>query len=177
MQAVILVGGYGTRMRPLTNTRPKPLIPFANEPLLLHTIRRLGAGGVTEVVLSTGYLPEAFEELVPLARKAGVEVTLSTEDSPMGTSGAVKLLEDSLEQRFLVLNGDVLVDVDLAALVDEHRRSGAAATLALVRVPDPGAFGLSSIDADGREQGFLEKPGPDVWVTDLINVGVYVLER
>lgn len=177
MQAVILVGGFGTRMRPLTNTRPKPLIPFANEPLLLHTIRQLAAGGVTEIVLSTFYLPETFDELVPLGRKVGAEVLLSTERSPMGTSGAVKLLEDRLEERFLVLNGDVLVDVDFGALVAEHERSRAAATLALMRVPDPSAFGLVPVDASGAVQAFLEKPGQDEWVTDLINAGVYVLER
>jgi len=177
VQAVILVGGFGTRMRPLTNTRPKPLLPFANEPLLLHTMRQLAGGGVGEIVLSTGYLPETFDELVPSARKLGVDVVLSTEPSPMGTSGAVKLLEDRLEERFLVLNGDVLVDVDFGALVAEHRRADAAATLALVRVPDPSAFGLVPVDAEGRVQAFLEKPGPDEWVTDLINAGVYVLER
>jgi NDP-sugar pyrophosphorylase family protein len=177
VQAVILVGGFGTRMRPLTNTRPKPLIPFANEPLLLHTLRQLAAGGIDEVILSTGYLPETFDELVPLGKDAGVEVTLSTEDSPMGTSGAVKLIEERLEDTFLVLNGDVLVDVDFGDLVAEHRASGAKATLALVRVPDPSAFGLVPVDGDGRVQGFLEKPGPESWVTDLINAGVYVLDR
>ncbi len=177
MQAVILVGGFGTRMRPLTNTRPKPLIPFANEPLLVHTLRRLAAGGVTQAILSTGYLSEAFEELVPLGQKVGVEVILSVEQSPMGTSGAVKLLEDRLADRFLVLNGDVIADVDYAALLAGHGDAGAAATLALVRVPDPSAFGLVPVDADGRVQAFLEKPGPDDWVTDLINAGVYVLQR
>jgi mannose-1-phosphate guanylyltransferase len=177
VQAVILVGGFGTRMRPLTNTRPKPLIPFANEPLLLHTLRRLAAGGVDEVVLSTGYLPETFDVLGPLGRKVGIEVVQSSEPSPMGTSGAVKLIEDRLDDEFLVLNGDVLVDVDFAALVAEHRRNRADATLALVRVPDPSAFGLVPMDADGRVQAFLEKPGPDEWVTDLINAGVYVLKR
>jgi mannose-1-phosphate guanylyltransferase len=177
VQAVILVGGFGTRMRPLTTTRPKPLIPFANEPLLLHTIRQLASGGVREVILSTGYLPETFDELVPLGRKAGVEVVLSSETTPMGTSGAVKMIEDRLEERFLVLNGDVLVDVDFAALVAEHREHGASATLALVRVPDPSAFGLVPIDADKRVLEFLEKPGPEEWATDLINAGVYVLDR
>jgi NDP-sugar pyrophosphorylase family protein len=177
VQAVILVGGFGTRMRPLTNTRPKPLIPFANEPLLMHTMRQLAAGGVTEVILSTGYLPSTFEELVPLGRKAGLDVVLSWEDAPKGTSGAVKLLEGRLDERFLVLNGDVLVDVDFRVLAAEHAEHGAAATLALVRVPDPSAFGLVPVDAAGRVQAFLEKPGPDEWVTDLINAGVYVLQR
>ena len=178
MQAVILAGGFGTRLRPLTSTRPKPLIPFANEPFLLHTLRQLAAAGLTEVVLSTMYLPEAFDELLPQARKVGVEVVLSSEDSPMGTSGAVKRLAHLLEDTFLVLNGDVLVDLDYQRLIALHRERAAAATLALVRVPDPSAFGLVPIDADGRVQAFLEKPGPDeeAWVTDLINAGVYVLE-
>ena len=178
MQAIILAGGFGTRLRPLTSTRPKPLIPFANEPFLLHTLRQLAAGGFTEVVLSTMYLPEAFDQLLPEARKAGVDVVLSSEDTPMGTSGAVKRLSDLLDGTFLVLNGDVLVDVDFQRLVTLHTERKAAATLALVRVPDPSAFGLVPIDADGRVTAFLEKPGPDeeAWVTDLINAGVYVLE-
>ncbi|HEY2956726.1 MAG TPA: NDP-sugar synthase [Actinomycetota bacterium] len=178
MQAVILAGGFGTRLRPLTSTRPKPLIPFANEPFLLHNLRQLAASGFTEVVLSTMYLPEAFDELLPAARKAGVEVTLSSEDTPMGTSGAVKRLSNLLGETFLVLNGDILVDLDFQRLVERHQERGAAATLALVRVPDPSAFGLVPVDAQGRVAAFLEKPGADEdrWVTDLINAGVYVLE-
>ncbi len=177
MQAVILAGGFGTRLRPLTSTRPKPLIPFANEPFLLHTLRQLAANGFTEVVLSTMYLPEAFDELIPAAGKLGVEVVLSSEDSPMGTSGAVKRLSHLLEGTFLVLNGDILVDLDLRKLVELHRERRAAATLALVRVPDPSAFGLVPMDAGGRVQAFLEKPSAEeAWVTDLINAGVYVLE-
>jgi mannose-1-phosphate guanylyltransferase / phosphomannomutase len=178
LQAVILAGGFGTRLRPLTSTRPKPLIPFANEPFLLHMLRQLAASGFNDVVLSTMYLPEAFDELIPAARKAGVEVVLSSEDTPMGTSGAVKRLSHLLDDTFLVFNGDILIDLDLAQLVAMHKERSAAATLALVRVPDPSAFGLVPIDADGRVQAFLEKPGPDeeAWVTDLINAGVYVLE-
>ncbi|HEV2892314.1 MAG TPA: NDP-sugar synthase [Actinomycetota bacterium] len=178
MQAVILAGGFGTRLRPLTSTRPKPLIPFANEPFLLHTLRQLAAGGFTEVVLSTMYLPEAFDQLLPEARKAGVEVVLSSEDTPMGTSGAIKRLAHLLDGTFLVLNGDVLVDIDFQRLVALHRERQAAATLALVRVPDPSAFGLVPVDDDDRVTAFLEKPGDleDSWVTDLINAGVYVLE-
>ncbi len=178
MQAVILAGGFGTRLRPLTSTRPKPLIPFANEPFLLHTLRQLAAGGFTEVVLSTMYLPEAFDQLLPEARKAGVEVVLSSEDTPMGTSGAIKRLAHLLDGTFLVLNGDVLVDIDFQRLVALHREREAAATLALVRVPDPSAFGLVPVDDDDRVTAFLEKPGDleDSWVTDLINAGVYVLE-
>jgi NDP-sugar pyrophosphorylase family protein len=178
VQAVILAGGFGTRLRPLTSTRPKPLIPFANEPFLLHTLRQLAAAGFTEVVLSTMYLPEAFDQLLPEARKAGVDVVLSSEDTPMGTSGAVKRLSHLLDGTFLVLNGDVLVDVDFRRLVALHFERKAAATLALVRVPDPSAFGLVPVDGDGRVTAFLEKPGPDEggWVTDLINAGVYVLE-
>jgi NDP-sugar pyrophosphorylase family protein len=177
LQAVILAGGFGTRLRPLTSTRPKPLIPFANEPFLLHTLRQLAADGFTDVVLSTMYLPEAFDELIPTARKLGVEVTLSSEDTPMGTSGAVKRLSHLLDGTFLVLNGDILVDLNFQELVSLHRERRAAATLALVRVPDPSAFGLVPVDLDGRVQAFLEKPGAEeAWVTDLINAGVYVLE-
>jgi NDP-sugar pyrophosphorylase family protein len=178
VQAVILAGGFGTRLRPLTSTRPKPLIPFANEPFLLHMLRQLASSGFNEVVLSTMYLPEAFDELIPAARKIGIEVVLSSEDTPMGTSGAVKRLSHLLNDTFMVLNGDILIDLDIPKLVALHREREAAASLALVRVPDPSAFGLVPVDADGRVQAFLEKPGPDeeAWVTDLINAGVYVLE-
>lgn len=178
MQAVILAGGFGTRLRPLTSTRPKPLIPFANEPFLLHMLRQLASSGFNDVVLSTMYLPEAFDELIPAARKAGVEVVLSSEDTPMGTSGAVKRLSHLLTDTFMVFNGDILVDLDIQKLVALHREREAAASLALVRVPDPSAFGLVPVDVDGRVQAFLEKPGPDeeAWATDLINAGVYVLE-
>jgi NDP-sugar pyrophosphorylase family protein len=178
VQAVILAGGFGTRLRPLTSTRPKPLIPFANEPFLLHMLRQLASSGFNDVVLSTMYLPEAFDELIPAARKAGVEVVLSSEDTPMGTSGAVKRLSHLLDDTFMVFNGDILVDLDIPKLVALHKERGAAASLALVRVPDPSAFGLVPVDSEGRVQAFLEKPGPDeeAWVTDLINAGVYVLE-
>jgi mannose-1-phosphate guanylyltransferase/phosphomannomutase len=178
VQAVILAGGFGTRLRPLTSTRPKPLIPFANEPFLIHMLRQLASSGFNDVVLSTMYLPEAFDELIPAARKLGVEVTLSSEDTPMGTSGAVKRLSHLLNDTFMVFNGDILIDLDIRKLVELHRRRGAAASLALVRVPDPSAFGLVPVDGEGRVRAFLEKPGPDeeAWVTDLINAGVYVLE-
>jgi NDP-sugar pyrophosphorylase family protein len=178
VQAVILAGGFGTRLRPLTSTRPKPLIPFANEPFLLHMLRQLASSGFNDVVLSTMYLPEAFDELIPAARKVGLEVVLSSEDTPMGTSGAVKRLSHLLTDTFMVFNGDILVDLDIQKLVALHRERRAAASLALVRVPDPSAFGLVPIDGDGRVQAFLEKPGPDeeAWATDLINAGVYVLE-
>ena len=160
MQAVILAGGFGTRLRPLTSTRPKPLIPFANEPFLLHTLRQLATGGFTEVVLSTMYLPEAFDQLLPEARKAGVEVVLSSEDSPMGTSGAVKRLSHLLDGTFLVLNGDVLIDVDFQRLVALHRERQAAATLALVRVPDPSAFGLVPVDTTTASPPSWRSPAP-----------------
>lgn len=176
MHAVILAGGFGTRLRPLTSTRPKPLMPFANEPFLLHTLRRLAAGGIESVTLSTMYLPEAFNDLLPLAAKAGVEVTLSCESEPLGTSGAVRLLRDRLDETFLVLNGDVLMDADVRELIATHRARAAVATIALVRVPDPSAFGLVPVDGEGRVRAFLEKPGADEWVTDLVNAGIYVLE-
>ena len=140
MQAVILAGGFGTRLRPLTSTRPKPLIPFANEPFLLHTLRQLAAGGFTEVVLSTMYLPEAFDQLLPEARKAGVEVVLSSEDTPMGTSGAIKRLAHLLDGTFLVLNGDVLVDIDFQRLVALHRERQAAAIGSRPRRTSPNAL-------------------------------------
>src|SRR4029453_16644265 len=178
VQAVILAGGFGPRPPPPPTTPPKPPTPLPKEPFLLHTPRQLAAAGLNEVVLSTMYLPEAFDDLLPAARKAGVEVTLSSEDTPMGTSGAVKRLPHLPPSTFLVLNGDILVDLDFQRLVAQHLERQAAATLGLGRVPDPSAFGLVPVDGDGRVAAFLEKPGADEdrWVTDLINAGVYVLE-
>lgn len=177
MKAVVLVGGEGTRLRPLTETIPKPLVPLVDRPFLHQVLDHLGAHGVHEVILSSSYLEASFEAFLA-ERHGDPAVAWITEASPLGTAGAIANAAARLDETFLVLNGDILVDLDFQRLVERHAERKASATLALVRVPDPSAFGLVPVDGDGRVAAFLEKPGADEdrWVTDLINAGVYVLE-
>lgn len=172
MKAVLLVGGEGTRLRPLTLDHPKPLIPVANRPFLAHVLSHLGRHGVEEVILTTGYLAEAFEGFSP----DGVRLTVVHEDRALDTAGAVKNAEEHIDSTFLVLNGDVLTDIDISALLAAHREKRAIGTIALTPVEDPTAYGLVPLDADGRIERFVEKPRHDEIVTNLVNAGIYVLE-
>lgn len=178
MQAVVLVGGFGTRLRPLTTTRPKQMLPVANRPMIERVVEHLGRHGVTRAVLSLGYRPDAFVEAYPTGSCAGVDLHYAVEPAPLDTAGAIRFaaFDGGVEGRFLVMNGDVLTDLDVGALVDFHEASGAEATLALHRVGDPSAFGVVPTDADGRVTAFIEKPPPGEAPTDLINAGTYVLE-
>jgi mannose-1-phosphate guanylyltransferase len=174
VKAVVLVGGEGTRLRPLTETIPKPLIPFMNRPFLDHVLDHLGAHGVDEVICSSPYLQEEFRSFLA-ARRGAPSVTWITEEEPLGTSGAVAGALDRLDGTFLVLNGDVLTDLDLGALVESHRRRGALATIALTPVDDARPFGLVETGSDGRVLAFREKPADPV--PGMINAGTYVLEQ
>jgi mannose-1-phosphate guanylyltransferase len=176
MKAVVLVGGLGLRLRPLTATVPKPMLPLVNVPFFEHTVRRLASQGVDEVIVSGGYLGEKFEAAFSDGRRLGVKLTHSIEQRPLGTAGAVKAVADRLDDEpFLVLNGDILSDIDVPALVAFHTERGAAATLALTAVGDPTAYGLVPMDASGRVQRFVEKPSADQVETNLINAGLYCL--
>lgn len=176
MKAVVLVGGLGMRLRPLTATVPKPMLPLVNRPFFEHTVRRLAAEGVDEVIVSGGYLGEAFESRFADGAALGVKLTHSIEEQPLGTAGAVKAVADRLDdQPFFVLNGDILSDIDLRALAAFHSAQGADATLALTAVGDPTAYGLVPMDASGRVKRFVEKPSADQVETNLINAGVYCL--
>jgi mannose-1-phosphate guanylyltransferase len=178
MKALVLVGGFGTRLRPLTLTTPKQMLPIAGRPMIEWVVGRLAQYGVDEVILSLGYRPDAFIEAYPDQVCAGVPLRYVTEPEPLGTAGAVRFaaLEAGLDEAFLVLNGDVLTDLDVASLVDFHRARGAEATIALHRVADPSAFGVVPTDDNGRVTAFVEKPPIDEAPTDLINAGTYVLE-
>lgn len=176
MQAVILVGGQGTRLRPLTLTVPKPMLPLMNRPFLEFQIGLCKRHGITDIVLSTAYKPEVFEEYFGDGSRFGVRLTCVTEDEPLDTCGAVKNVERHIDGTFLVFNGDVLTDIDLTSLVAFHREKEGKATLYLTRVEDPTAYGLVPLDRRGRITEFLEKPSWDQVVTDLINAGAYVLE-
>jgi mannose-1-phosphate guanylyltransferase len=176
MQAVILVGGQGTRLRPLTLTVPKPMLPLMNRPFLEFQINLCLRHGVKDIVLSTAYKPEVFEEYFGDGTALGVKLTYVTEEEPLDTCGAVKNVERYIDGTFLVFNGDVLTDLDLTNLIAFHRDKGGKATLYLTRVEDPTAYGLVPLDRRGRIEEFLEKPSWDQVTTDLINAGTYVLE-
>jgi mannose-1-phosphate guanylyltransferase len=176
MQALILAGGEGTRLRPLTYTVPKPVLPLAGRPHIAYVIDWLVRHGVDDVIVSCGFLAEgmrgALAELEP-----GVEIRYAEEPDARGTAGAIRFAEDMLAERFLVLNGDVLCDLDLTALIEQHGRTGAQATIALYPVDDPSGYGLIHRHDDGEVTEFLEKPEPDQIDTDEINAGAYLLER
>ncbi|CAB4933792.1 unannotated protein [freshwater metagenome] len=177
MQAVILVGGKGTRLRPLTSERPKPIVPVADRPFLAHMLEWVARHGMTDVVLCCGFRSDAVVEVIGDGSQYGVHVTWVFEPEPRGTAGAVKMAEEHLQERFMLINGDVLTDMDLSAQIEAHERTGAVATLALVPVEDPSAYGLVRLEDDGRVRGFLEKPKAEDIDTDLISAGAYVLER
>jgi mannose-1-phosphate guanylyltransferase len=176
MQALILAGGEGTRLRPLTYTVPKPVLPLAGRPHIAYVIDWLVRHGVDDVVVSCGHLAEgirsALTELEP-----DVEIRFAEEPDARGTAGAIRFAEDLLAERFLVLNGDVLCDLDLTALIDQHGRTGAEATIALHPVEEPSGYGLVHRREDGEITDFLEKPEPEQIDTDEINAGAYLLER
>ena len=173
MKAVVLVGGEGTRLRPLTETIPKPLLPFMNRPFLDHVLDHLAGHAVEEVILSSAHLESEFRGYLE-GRTGPPSITWITEREPLGTSGAVAGARERLDETFLVLNGDVLTDLDLEALVGFHRARDAVATIALTRVEDARPFGLVEREADGRVVAFLEKPVRRI--PGDVNAGVYVLE-
>ncbi len=176
MLAVVLVGGEGTRLRPLTYTTPKPLLPICNQPFLERQLGWLARHGIDEVVLSMGYLPEAFHEHFPDDSFGDVRLRYAVEPEPLGTGGAIRYAADGVDEPFVVCNGDVLTDLDLRGLVAKHEESRAEATIALTRVEDPSRFGVVPTDDDGRVVAFVEKPPEGRAPTDWINAGCYVLE-
>jgi mannose-1-phosphate guanylyltransferase len=178
MRAVVLVGGFGTRLRPLTATIPKPMLPIGHEPMISRLVGRLARGGVTEVVLALGFRPEPFIAAFPDGRCGDVRLTYAVEPEPLDTGGAIRFAADvaGIDDTFVVANGDVMTDLDVAALVEAHRRFRAEATLHLIGVDDPSAFGVVDLAADGRVHAFVEKPPPGTEPSNLINAGTYVFE-
>jgi len=175
MKSLILAGGLGTRLRPLTDRIPKSLLPICNRPFLEHQIRLLAAYGVTDSTLLTGYLAEDFAPFAQQMRALlGIGLRVSTEHKPLGTAGAVRSRLDDLDGTTVVLNGDVLTDLDLGEAIDFHRAKGAAVTIVLTAVDDARPYGLVPLDASNRVEAFLEKPSE--LVAGNINAGTYVLE-
>ena len=176
VEAVVLVGGKGTRLRPLTLSAPKPMLPTAGVPFLAHLLSRIRQAGVRRVVLGTSYLAETFSAHFGDGAALGLEIEYVVEDQPLGTGGGIRnVFKHLTADDVLVFNGDVLAGTDLTAVVDTHRRTRADATLHLVRVQDPRAFGCVPTDSDGRVTAFLEKTEDPP--TDQINAGCYVFRR
>jgi mannose-1-phosphate guanylyltransferase len=180
-EAVLLVGGQGTRLRPLTINTPKPMLPVAGVPFTVHQITRARDAGVTRIVLATSYKAETFRAFID-GSDLGIEVVIATEDEPLGTGGAIRhalpFLESGPDDPVLIFNGDVLSGVDIAGLVRHHRDTQSDVTLYLTPVEDPRAYGLVPTDTHGRVTAFLEKPKTDEEiVTNNINAGCYVFKR
>ncbi len=169
-------GGEGTRLRPLTSNQPKPMVPVAGKPCMEHILELVCRHGITNVVATLAYMPQMIRGYFGEGAHLGVELDYSVEEVPAGTAGSVKLVEHYLDETFLVVSGDAVTDMDLGALLRFHRERGAAATLALKRVPDPLEFGVVITAEDGRIERFLEKPTWGEVFSDTINTGVYALE-
>jgi NDP-sugar pyrophosphorylase family protein len=177
VQAVVLVGGEGTRLRPLTLETPKPMVPVMNMPFLERTLRRLKDAGIDDVILPAGYLPDAITSYFGDGSRLGLRLRYVIEDVPLGTAGALKNVEQFIDGPFFVLNGDVLTSLDLRAMLDYHRKQGGIGTIHLIQVDDPSPFGAVVHDATGRIRQFVEKPPRETAPSNEINAGTYLLER
>jgi mannose-1-phosphate guanylyltransferase len=177
MQALILAGGEGTRLRPLTSTVPKPVVPLVDRPFIAFMLEWLSRHGVDDVIMSCGFLASGVRNVLGDGSAYGLRLRYVEEPQPLGTGGALKFAESLLDERFLMLNGDVLTDLDVSAQLALHEQRGALATLALTPVEDPSAYGLVRTLEDGEVTGFVEKPSPNQIDTRNISAGIYVLER
>lgn len=178
MRAVVLVGGFGTRLRPLTIATPKQMLPIVDRPMIEHVLAQLAQHGIADAVLSMGFLPDAFAAAYPDGECAGVRLHYAVEPEPLDTAGAIRFAahDAGIDERFVVVNGDVLTDLDVTGFMAFHEARGAEASIALHKVDDPSAFGVVPTESDGRVVAFVEKPPRDEAPTDLINAGTYVLE-
>jgi mannose-1-phosphate guanylyltransferase len=176
---VVLAGGEGTRLRPLTFSTPKQMLPVAGRPVIERVVEELARHGVDEVVLSLGYRPDAFIAAYPEGRCAGVALTYAVEASPLDTGGAIAFAARQAgvgDETFIAMNADVLAEIDVTSLIEFHRDRGAEATIALTPVDDPSLFGVVAVDANGLVGAFIEKPSAQEAPSNMINAGIYVLE-
>jgi mannose-1-phosphate guanylyltransferase/phosphomannomutase len=176
MKAVIMAGGEGTRLRPLTSNAPKPMMPLVNEPMMEHIVRLLKQHGFEEIVVTVAFMANSIRSYFGDGSDFGVRIVYATEETPLGTAGSVRNAINELDERFLVISGDVLTDVDLTAIVKEHEEKQALATIGLVRVENPLEFGIVITREDGSIERFLEKPSWGQVFSDTINTGIFVLE-
>jgi len=179
MQALILAGGKGTRLRPLTVYTPKPIVPVVNRPFLLYQLAVLKKAGIEDITLSLSYQPDKIEQLLGDGSEFGVRIKFLTEPTPLGTAGAYRFASDGIDEPMLVLNGDILTDARLSALIERHQTSNAAATLALASVENASEYGLVETDKDGNVKRFVEKPSAEQLgprKLNKVNAGIYVLD-
>lgn len=176
LKAVVLAGGIGTRLKPLTERRPKPLIPVAGRPCIDYVIRSLVAAEFKEIVVTTCYMSDHLIKRIGDGKKYNASILYSFEETPAGTAGAVKMVSNFIDETFVVASGDVLADVDIRALYKYHKKKSAAATIALTEVEDPSEFGIAILDEDSRIVRFKEKPKKEEIFSNLINAGIYILE-
>jgi NDP-sugar pyrophosphorylase family protein len=176
MKGLILAGGKGTRLRPLTINTPKPIVPVANSPFLLYQVDLMRSGGIEDIILSLSYQPRKIEDLLKDGTDYGVRIRYAVEASPLGTGGAFKNAEEHIDSTTVVFNGDVMTSIDLSAVIARHRERQAVATIVLTPVENPSAYGLVETDRDGWVQRFVEKPGPNEITCNTINAGIYLLE-
>ena len=178
MKAVIMAGGEGTRLRPITSLRPKPMVPIVNQPVMEHIIGLVKHHGIEEIVATLAFMPRTIQDYFGAGEEWGVDISYAVEESPLGTAGSVKnaahLLDDA--EPFLVISGDAITDIDLTEIIRFHKDRGAAVTIALKRVPDPLDFGVVITAEDGLVERFLEKPSWGQVFSDTINTGIYVVE-
>lgn len=176
MKAVVMAGGEGSRLRPLTLKRPKPMVPIVNKPVIEHVFDLLKKHGITEVVVTVQYLASVIQDHFGDGSGFGLQITYSVEETPLGTAGSVKNAEEHLQEPFLVISGDAMTDFDLDAIIEFHRRKRSNATLTLYRVPNPLEYGVIIIDDEGRVRQFLEKPSWGEVFSDTVNTGIYMLD-
>lgn len=179
MQALILAGGFGTRLRPLTLNLPKPVVPLVNRPILAYQIELLKCAGITDIILSLNYQPDKIQEVIGNGEKYGVKIRYVTEPEPLGTAGAVKFAEEFINQTTVILNGDNLINLDISVVAKYHQENNAAAAIVLQRVENPIGYGLVEIDEESNVLNFLEKPSAETLTkisTRTVNAGTYVLE-
>ena len=176
MKAVILVGGEGTRLRPLTYSTPKTMVPILNRPFLEHMLKYMKSHHIDDVVLALCYLPDHIRDYFGDGSDYGVKLTYVVESSPLGTAGAVKNVAQHLDETFFVFNGDVFTDMNLTAMLKTHQKKSSKATIALTPVEDPSMYGIVETDKNGRVKRFVEKPKHEEATTNMINAGTYILE-
>jgi mannose-1-phosphate guanylyltransferase / phosphomannomutase len=176
VKAVVMAGGEGTRLRPLTSNQPKPMVPIVGKPCMEHILELLRAHEMTDVVVTVAFLPQAIRSYFGDGTSLGINIQYSVEESPLGTAGSVRLASDALDETFLVISGDALCDIDLKRIVEFHKEKGAAVTIGLKSVENPLEFGIVVTDEDGKVERFLEKPSWGQVFSDTINTGIYVLE-
>src|SRR5574341_1395222 len=177
MKAVVMAGGEGSRLRPLTINRPKPMVPIVNRPVMGHIIELLKRHNINEIVATLQYRADDLQNYFGDGSNVGVAINYTVEPRPLGTAGSVKFAEKFLsrDEPFLIISGDALTDLNLSEIVDFHKRVGALITITLYRVPDPSEYGVIIVDGQGRIERFLEKPSPGQVISDTVNTGIYVI--